>query len=135
MQRKNGLRRSVGRGSMDDRMHYFQQWRQPTARFGKTLAQQVEVSLTMFFIVCVFLILLLSLTFLLISNKSATKGYELQLLQQQRSALVEENEVLAMRITQYEALSTLNRQMKSSVMVAAPPPTVIAVDRGIVAKR
>ena len=103
----------------------------PRLSFRRTLSEQVETSLLLFFIVCGGIILTLSLTFLFLSNKNATRGYELRFLQEQRASLIQSNEILAMQITEHEALSTLNQKTEQNNLVTAPIAKVIKVETAI----
>lgn len=68
------------------------------------------------------LILLLALLILFHENANATKGYRLRKLEQQRSQLLLEEEVLNMQIAEQQALEQLQRDKRIQAMVAVKKP-------------
>lgn len=93
---------------------------------GRTpLSKQIEWSIGGFFVVTIGLIIVLALTFLMQSNKNATRGYELRLMQERRAELIQANEVLAMQIAEQKALRNIENTEIVRRMVAAPEPLYI----------
>lgn len=97
----------------------------------RTLSERMETGLTATLFVMVAVICMLSLLFLSHSNKVATQGHVLKALQEQRSTLVTENEVLGMKIADLQSLENLENDPKIASMVNADTPKFIRGDTAI----
>jgi hypothetical protein len=96
-----------------------------------TLSQRLEKGVTAVFFIIILAICLLSLVFLTQSNKSATKGYELKRLRDQREALLMENDKLKMQIADLRSIEALENDPKISTMVDATNPQYIRGDTAV----
>lgn len=72
-----------------------------------TLSRKLAIGETSLIIILVVLISLTSMLYLVHSNKSATKGYELKILDLEHEELVQHNEVWNMRIAEAKAMRTI----------------------------
>lgn len=98
----------------------------------KPLSKRIELSIGAFLFVSTSCICLFSLLFLSHSNRVATKGYELKRLQDTRSALMRENEVLSMQISDLQSLQAMVNDDVIKTMVKADRPQYIRVDTAVV---
>lgn len=94
---------------------------------SQPLSIQVETGLLMFFLVMAGLLVLFMLLNVMITNASATRGYELRLLLNQREQLLKSQEVLSMRISDLQSLETLRTTGTQLGLVNAPDPERITV--------
>lgn len=76
------------------------------------------------------LILLLALLILFHENANATKGYSLRKLENQRSVLLLEQEVLNMQIADAQALDHLQNDGQIAAMVPFHNPLYVKADAG-----
>lgn len=97
----------------------------------RPLSERVEVGVGAFLFVTVALICLLALLFLSHSNRVATKGYELKMLQAKREELLKKNEVLSMQIADMQALDMLENDDVVRMMVKADRPKYIRTDTAV----
>ena len=116
------------------RMIYEHQVRRTIFPLRRKLSEQIETSLILFFAMCILLVLALTITFLFFSNKNATKGYELRILQESRTDLIGKNEILSMQITEHEALTTLNKKAEIKAMVQAPASKIVQIETAVARK-
>lgn len=77
------------------------------------------------------LIFLLALLILFHENANATKGYRLRKLEQQRSQLLLEEEVLKMQIAQEQALGRLQEDRRIQAMVPLTKPLYTAGESAV----
>ncbi|MFH0820963.1 MAG: hypothetical protein V1908_04265 [Candidatus Peregrinibacteria bacterium] len=100
----------------------------------KTLSQKVEVGITSLMLVTILLVGMITLVYLVHSNRNATKGYALKNLELERSRLLMENEVWDMEIAKVKSLDTLQNDPKVQRMVKADQPLFIRGDTAIASK-
>ena len=81
------------------------------------------------------LILGLALLILFHENANATKGYRLRKLEQQRSQLLLEEEVLKMQIAEQQALGELQEDKRVQAMVLATKPLYTTADSAVAWER
>jgi hypothetical protein len=101
----------------------------------KPLSEQIELGVGAFLFVCISIICLLSLLFLSHNNRVATKGYELKMLQTERSELVRTNEVLSMQIADLQSLEAMESDSVIKSMVPAERPKYIRTDTAVAVKQ
>ena len=87
-----------------------------------SLGKLVDQSTVLLMVAIGSLILLLALLILFHENANATKGYRLRKLEQLRSQLLLEEEVLKMQIAQGQALEKLQQDKKITAMVVVKKP-------------
>lgn len=97
----------------------------------RPLSERVEVGIGAFLFITAAMICLLSLLFLSHSNRVATKGYELKMLQAKRAELQRTNEVLSMQIADLQALDMLENDDVVRMMVKADRPKYIRTDTAV----
>ena len=103
--------------------------RSPKKGFKKrTLAETVHIGANSLVIFVVTLICLISLAYLVHSNKTATKGYVLKQLQKEKSQLVIENEIWDMKISRARSLASLGSNSFVAKMVDSSTPTFVRGD-------
>ncbi len=100
----------------------------------RPLSRRIELGIGAFLFICITIICLLSLLFLSHSNRVATKGYELKMLQVARSELVRENEVLSMQIADLQSLDAMENNNVIRSMVKAEKPKYIRTDTAVAVK-
>lgn len=100
----------------------------------KTLSQKVEVGLSSLVLVTIVLVGMISLAYLVHSNRNATRGYALKTLELERSKLLMENEVWDMDIAKVKSLEALQNDPKIQRMVRADKPVFIRGDTAIAAR-
>jgi hypothetical protein len=103
--------------------------------YRKPLSQQIELGVGAFLFVCISIICLLSLLFLSHNNRVATKGYELKVLQAQRSELMRTNEVLSMQIADLQSLEAMESDSVIKNMIPAERPRYIRTDTAVAVKQ
>lgn len=97
----------------------------------KSLSERVELGVGIFLFVSVSLICILALLFLSHSNRVATRGYELKVLQQKQSNLVRQNEVLSMQVADLLSLEAMEKDEFIASMVKAEQPMYIRGDTAV----
>jgi hypothetical protein len=97
----------------------------------RPLSKRIELGVGTFLFVCVFFISLLLLLFLSHSNRVATKGYDLKVLQSERKELMRSNEVLSMQIADLQSLDALERDSVIKSMVKVGRPKYIRADTAV----
>lgn len=100
-------------------------------KLRRPLSRQIELGIGAFLIVGIVLIALLALLFLSHSNRVATKGYELKMLQNERVKLIKENEILSMQIADLQSLEALENDEFTANMVKAEKPKYIRGDTAV----
>jgi hypothetical protein len=80
------------------------------------------------------LILLLALLILFHENANATKGYRLRTLEQQRSQLMLEEEVLKMQIAEEQSLEHLQIDTKIQAMMPSKSPQYLKFEESVAAE-
>ena len=99
--------------------------------YRRPLSKRVELGIGAFLFVSVSIICIFALLFLSHSNRVATKGYDLRVLQSHRSELLQENEILSMQIADLQALSALENDAVIRAMVKAEKPQYIRGDTAV----
>jgi len=97
----------------------------------RPLSERVELGIGAFTFITVTIICVLSLVFLSHSNRVATKGYELKILQDKRQDLLRKNEVLSMQIADLQTLESLANDNTIRTMVKAERPKYIRTDTAV----
>ncbi len=97
----------------------------------RPLSERIELGVGAFLFITVTIICLLSLLFLSHSNRVATKGYELKMLQAKRAELLRSNEVLSMQIADLQALDALENDATIKLMVKIDQPQYIRTDTAV----
>lgn len=77
------------------------------------------------------LILVLALLILFHENANATKGYRLRTLEQERSQLLLEHEVLTMKVAQQQSLTELQEDPRITKMVAVKDALYVDGDTSV----
>ena len=93
-----------------------------------SLGKLVDQSTVLLMVSIGSLILLLALLILFHENANATKGYRLRKLEQQRSQLLLEGEVLKMQIAQQQALGELQGDKRIQAMAVVTRPLYTTPD-------
>ncbi len=97
----------------------------------RPLSKRIEISVGAFLFISIALICVLSLLFLSHSNRVATKGYELKMLQSNRSELIRKNEVLSMQIADLQTLDAMENDSIIKTMVKAERPLYIRTNTAV----
>lgn len=93
-----------------------------------SLGKLIDQSTVLLMVAIGSLILLLALLILFHENANATKGYRLRKLEQQRSQLLLEEEVLKMQIAQEQALERLQNDRRIQAMEPVKKPLYTTPD-------
>lgn len=93
-----------------------------------SLGKLVDQSTVLLMVSIGSLILILALLILFHENANATKGYRLRRLEQQRSKLLLEEEVLKMQVAEQQALERLQQDRRIQAMVAVKRPLYTTPD-------
>lgn len=96
-----------------------------------SLGKLVDQSTVLLMVAIGSLILLLALLILFHENANATKGYRLRRLEQQRSKLLLEEEVLKMQIAEQQALGRLQEDRRIQAMIAVKKPLYTTADSAV----
>ena len=96
-----------------------------------SLGKLVDQSTVLLMVSIGTLILLLALLILFHENANATKGYRLRKLEQQRSQLLLEEEVLKMQIAEEQALGKLQDDRRIQAMVPLTKPLYTAGESAV----
>ncbi len=97
----------------------------------RPLSERIELGVGAFLFITVTIICLLALLFLSHSNRVATRGYELKMLQTKRIDLMRQNEVLSMQIADLQALHALENDSTIKRMVKVDRPQYIRTDTAV----
>lgn len=98
------------------------------------LSERLERSIGAFVLLGLGLILLLAFLFLSSSNRIATRGYDLKVLENERAELLGENEILRMQIAEAQSLDRLAEDQVIQSMVKANEPLYIRGDTAVAQK-
>lgn len=91
----------------------------------------MELGVGIFLFVSVSLICILALLFLSHSNRVATRGYELKVLQQKQANLVQQNEVLSMQVADMLSLDAMGKDEVIAAMIKVEQPKYIRGDTAV----
>ncbi len=107
---------------------FFSRSTNPAIPHRSSLGKLIDQSTVLLMVSIGSLILLLALLILFHENANATKGYRLRKLEQQRSQLLLEEEVLKMQIAQEQALERLQEDKRIQAMVPVKKPLYTTED-------
>jgi Tfp pilus assembly protein PilV len=93
----------------------------------KTLSKKIELGMNSLAVLISLFVLVISFAYLAHANSTATKGYKLKALEQQRKQLIIENEVRDMKIAQITSYKNLSQDQKIKAM---EPAKIIVYTRG-----
>ncbi|QQS58905.1 hypothetical protein IPN35_04920 [Candidatus Peregrinibacteria bacterium] len=97
----------------------------------RSLSERMELGVGIFLFVSVSLICILALLFLSHSNRVATRGYELKVLQQKQANLVQQNEVLSMQVADMLSLDAMGKDEVIAAMIKVEQPKYIRGDTAV----
>ncbi len=98
------------------------------------LSKRIELGINSLIVVIIALITIISLAYLVNSNRNATKGYALKTLELERTRLLTENEIWDMEIAKVQALAHIQSDSRVQRMVKTDKPMFIRGDSAIAAK-
>jgi hypothetical protein len=97
----------------------------------RTLSRRIELGAASLICITVVMICTLSLAYLAHSNKIATRAYQLKSLEKEREALITQNELWNMKLSQAQALATIENDPKVASMVSITAPIYVRGDTAV----